>query len=138
MKKTYSEAELKEKANQTFADYPAAKKVYATVDGNIFLQENRANIHVGPKGMVYPFDRPAEAAAEAKGEQAVYPENAVKTVAKVMQAQSLDELEPFKNDERATVQKAVEKRTAELEKIAGDADKKEQEDNAGTGTNTQE
>lgn len=60
---TYSESELKEKAQEVFKQFPNAKEVYATSDGNVFLMENRAKLHAG-KGNVLKVQRDFEAAKE--------------------------------------------------------------------------
>ncbi|GGA84658.1 hypothetical protein GCM10008015_26800 [Flavobacterium palustre] len=111
MKKTYTEAQLKEKANEVFAQFPKANKVFATVDGNVFLQENYANMHAGAKGRVLPFDRPIEAVKEAV--KAPTADEQIKAITAVT---TLEALEPFKADTRKSVMKAIEDKTAELTK----------------------
>lgn len=76
MKKTYKKAELKEKAEEVFKNYPSAKKAFATTDGNVFLMKNRADIHAGKDGQVFDFENEnvkAETPAEtvAKGNKDV-------------------------------------------------------------------
>ena len=51
MKKTYSKAELEKKAKDVFKEYPSAKSLFATTDGQFFLDKNRANLHAGAKEM---------------------------------------------------------------------------------------
>lgn len=111
MKKTYSEEELKESANSVFEQYPNATKVFATVDGNIFLDENRANIHAGAKGRVLPFDKPL--VKEEKADATKNP-SAADQIKAISEVTKLEDLEPFKADSRATVVKAVQDKTAEL------------------------
>lgn len=56
MKKTYSKAELEKKAQDHFKEYPKADKLFATTDGQFFLDENRANLHAGAKGKVIEIE----------------------------------------------------------------------------------
>lgn len=109
MKKTLSESELKELAQGVFEQFPNAKEVYATSDGNIFLSENRANLHAGKDGNVYPFKREEKAAVETQLK-------AVDAVAKIQAATSMEELEAFKTDERKSVKEAFDKKALELTK----------------------
>lgn len=56
--KVYSKSELKDKAKDTFKNFPKAKKVFITTDGQCFLEENRANIHAKPNKLeVVPFSK---------------------------------------------------------------------------------
>lgn len=111
MKKTYSESELQELATGVFEQYPTATTVYATVDGNVFLEKNRAEMHAGNKGRVLPLERPIEKEV-AKAAKPAKAEDLIKAIAEV---KTMEELEPFKTDTRATVIKAVQEKTAELE-----------------------
>jgi len=56
MNKVYSKKELKAKAQEVFEQYPSEDKVFAREDGNIFFNENWAELGRG-KLKVYPFDR---------------------------------------------------------------------------------
>lgn len=111
MKKTYDESELKEIANSVFEQFPNCDKVFATTDGNTFLNKNRAELHAGPKGKVVTIERPIVAEKKEVKEYAI---NATKTVEKVKAATTLEELKQFTEDDRKTVIDAVEKKTAEL------------------------
>ena len=111
MKKTYDESELKELANKVFEQFPNSDKVFATTDGNIFLNKNRAELHAGPKGKILTIERPIETEKKATKEYAL---NSKDTIAKVKAATTLEELKQFTDDERKGVIDAVEKRTAEL------------------------
>ena len=115
MKKAYSESELKDKAAETFEQFPTVNTVHATVDGNVFLDANRARLHAGVEGRVLPFDRPVEA-KEATGDKQPkeYPLNSTNTVKAIKAKQTLEELEQFKDDERKTVIDALEKRKNEI------------------------
>jgi hypothetical protein len=110
MKKTYSESELKGIAQEVFKQYPTSNTVFATVDGNVFLEQNRAEIHAGKKGRVIPFDRPIKK-EEAK-EASTKADDIIKAIAEVT---TIEELEAYKADTRKTVIKAVEDKTAEFE-----------------------
>lgn len=112
MKKTYTEDELKALTNEVFEQYPKANKAFATVDGNVFIEENRANIHAGAKGRVFPFDRPLAKVEKASDTpKAPSAADQIKAIGEVV---NLEGLEAFKMDTRATVVKAVEDKTAEL------------------------
>ena len=56
MNKVYSKKELKAKAQEVFEQYPSEDKVFAREDGNIFFNENLAELGRG-KLKVYPLDR---------------------------------------------------------------------------------
>lgn len=118
MKKTYTEAELKEKAKEVFAQFPKANKVFATVDGNVFLQENYANMHAGAKGRVLPFDRPIDPEKATATTKTPTADDQIKAIGEIT---TLEALEPYKADTRKTVIKAVEDKTAELTAAKGDA-----------------
>ena len=108
MKKSYSEAELKEKASDVFEQFPNAEKAFATADGNVFLERNRAEIHAGPKGQVLEVGRPIKKEEKVSNKA----DDLIKAIAEI---QKLEDLEQFKTDKRATVIKALEEKTAELE-----------------------
>jgi hypothetical protein len=133
--KTYSKSELKKKAAEVFQQYPNAKQLHATVDGNIFLDINRAQLH--SKDTIYTFDRPFEEAAptietpkteapkkdagtkETKAPERISAEDAIKGIG---EAKTLEALEPFAKDKRATVKAAYE---AKLEALNAAPEKKE-------------
>ena len=56
MNKLYSKKELKAKALDVFEQYPSEDKVFAREDGNIFFNENMAELERG-KMKVYPFEK---------------------------------------------------------------------------------
>lgn len=116
--KTYSEEELKELANTTFKQFPNAEHVHATVDGNTFLERNRADIHAGPKGRVFTFDRPivTESEDSNKEKTAKIKLSAEDSIKAIGLAETLEDLKPFETDTRATVVKALQDKKAELEK----------------------
>lgn len=47
--KTFSKEQLVKKAQGEFKNYPKAKSLFATEDGNFFLDSNRAKLHAGTK-----------------------------------------------------------------------------------------
>ncbi|QAA81408.1 hypothetical protein EI546_06545 [Aequorivita sp. H23M31] len=107
-KKTYSEAELTTQAEGVFERFPDATTVFATTDGNVFLDRNRAELHAG-KGRVIAIDRtlPEPEAPEA-------PKMNAKDSIALIQEATLEDLSAFANDERKTVQEAYQNRLAEL------------------------
>lgn len=116
MKKTYSESELKEnQVKAAFKQYPDAKKVFATTDGNVFLNENRANLHAGAKGTVFTFEK---AAKQDTNKQL----NATDTISAIDACETLEALKAFEGDERKTVIEAYNKKRealAEALKVVG-------------------
>lgn len=107
-KKTYSEAELKQKAEPVFDRFTNAESVFATTDGNVFLDRNRAELHAG-KGRVIQFDRPVPT-PEAPEE----PKMTAKDAIALIETAALEDLADFANDQRKTVQEAYQKRLAIL------------------------
>lgn len=122
MKKTYSESELKEnQVKAAFKQYPDAKKVFATLDGNVFLNENRANLHAGAKGTVLTFDSTVKVDKKEKQEtpKAL---SATETIAAIDACETLEALKAFEGDERKTVIEAYNKKSealAEALKVVG-------------------
>lgn len=111
MKKTYSESQLKDLAQTAFEQYPNAKQVFATEDGQCFLMLNRAELHAGPKGKVYPFERETS--------EKVIALNAKDTIAAIKATETLEGLEVYKADERVSVVEAYNKRKVELTVVVG-------------------
>lgn len=107
-KKTYSEAELKQKAEPVFDRFTNAESVFATTDGNVFLDRNRAELHAG-KGRVIQFDRPVPA-PEAPEE----PKMTAKDAIALIETAALEDLAAFADDQRKTVQEAYQKRLEAL------------------------
>jgi hypothetical protein len=116
MKKTYSESELKELANEVFAQFPTATEAFATTDGNIFLRKNHAALHAGPQGRIILVQRPivseSTEAAETENKPGM---NVPDTIAAIKKATTLNDLEPYATDTRLTVIKAVELRKKAIE-----------------------
>ena len=69
---TFSIEELKLRA-QGVIEKNGLKVVYATEDGQIFFDENRANLHASGKMEVYPFRREVAAQKETSEEDAATP-----------------------------------------------------------------
>lgn len=112
---------MEKKANKVFAQYPNAKQVFATADGNCFLLENRAKMHAGPKGTVVPFDRPIEKQEESQEDStgktvSTTPTKAVDVIAAINKAETLEALKAFESDKRATVVAAFKAKADELTK----------------------
>ena len=69
---TISIEELKERAQKVMQENKL-KVVYATEDGQIFFDENRANLHASGKMEVYPLRREVAAQKETSEEGAATP-----------------------------------------------------------------
>lgn len=106
------EAKIKENVAKAFKNFPETDTVYATSDGQVFLNKNRAELHATPKGRVQTFTR-GVSEQEKSAETNVVP-NAKTTVEAIKQVATLEELKAFENDSRKTVIEALEKRKAEL------------------------
>jgi hypothetical protein len=65
-KKTYSKSELAKKAVDVFKTYPTAEKIFASNDGQFFLEENRAALHAKSlkKGQYFEIENEGEASAD--------------------------------------------------------------------------
>ena len=107
-KKTYTEAELQKAAEGALKSYPHADRVFATTDGNVFLDRNRAELHAG-KGRVVQINRPLPQ-PEAPEEPAINAKEAIKQIGTA----TLEELAAFADDTRKTVREAYQKRLVEL------------------------
>lgn len=117
MKKTYSKAELEKKAQAVFKDYPKANKVFATTDGQFFLDENRANLHAGAKGKVIEISNDgtdednADNSNKPKSAEALI--NEAKTIETIEAVEAAKEVEA-KGKNRSTVIAAYDARIEEL------------------------
>lgn len=115
MKKTYSREELIVLAKPTIEQY-GVNRVYATADGQMFLLENRAQLHAG-KGVVYEIHTD-EAGVSQEEEPAA--ELTVKEIEKaVKETADLDLLAMMLSDEvagknRKTAVQAITERMDEL------------------------
>ena len=112
-KKIFTKDQLQKKADATFKQYPNAKQVFATSDGNVFLELNRANIHAG-KGTVVTFDRPLEKESDDSKKDVLQLPAAKDQIASIKAAKTAEQLEAFKTDERKSVVTALEEKLKEL------------------------
>lgn len=111
MNKTYSESELEGFAQKTFEQYPTAKEIFVTEDGQCFLMKNRAELHAGAKGKVYTFEKKTEA------EKPAPKMNAKDTIAAIKAAETLEALAAFSADDRKSVVEAYNKRKLKLDQV---------------------
>lgn len=107
--KTYLEVELKDKAKAAFDRFKNADSLFATTDGNLFLSQNRAELHAGKQGRVITIDRPLPEPETPEAPKM----NAKEAIAQIADA-SLEALAAFADDERKTVQEAYKNRLEEL------------------------
>lgn len=112
--KTISKKELAVKAAEVLKMYPNQKEVFATTDGQVFLDKNRAELHAKPnKLQAYPFDRFGVSAESSDAPE--YDKNAKDTIADVRVLETVEELEVLKTGEgRKTVLASIEDRLKEL------------------------
>lgn len=121
MKKTFSQQELKQKADEVFEQYPTAQQLYATVDGNIFLMKNRAELH-SLKDKVYIFDRPLVVEAKKAKEKDNKDQGdkkltkALDIIAFIEKAEKLDDIKVYADDTRSTVKAAYDAKAEALVK----------------------
>lgn len=118
MKKTYSKADLEKKAQGVFKDYPKADKVFATTDGQFFLDENRANLHAGAKGKVIEIANEGTSEGEST-KDTIKPKSAEDLITEAKAIETIDLVEVAKEIEakgknRTTVIAAYDARIAEL------------------------
>lgn len=93
---------------KAFQKFPQATEAFETQDGQVFLNENRANLHAGPKGTVKKH---------SKSEVVETPEKkitAVDAIEKINKAETVDELKPFEGDTRKTVIEAYNEKLEAL------------------------
>ena len=104
------EKDIKKIVAETFEKFPTTDTVYATKDGNVFIEENRAKLHAGKDGKYSTHQRIITAVEET------VPMRTVKElVAESKEVTAVDDLQKYVHGEtRKTVLDAVEKRTAEL------------------------
>ena len=121
MKKTYSKAELEKKAKDVFKEYPSAKSLFATTDGQFFLDKNRANLHAGAKGNVIEIENEFEAHSKSnsKDSDSIKPKSADTLIEEAKTIESIDLVELAKEVEakgknRKTVIEAYDTRMEEL------------------------
>lgn len=116
MKKTYSDKELEQIANKAFKNYTNAEQLFMTVDGQAFLNENRARLNVGAKGKIVKVINQNFGVTE---DQDTIPTKA-KELVKFAKTASLEvseaqlALETSKDEPRSTVIDALKARISEL------------------------
>lgn len=109
--KTLSKKDLQEKADKVFQQFPTAKKVFATVDGNVFLQKNRAELH--SKDTIYKFER--QSSSNQAGKQKIL--SKAKDIIEFIQgATDLESILPYADDTRSTVIEAYTLKAGEMAK----------------------
>lgn len=111
-KNTYSEAELKEKAQPVLDAHKQTNEVYATTDGNVFLLKNRAELHAG-EGRVICISRPLQKAESSAPKNEM---TAKETIKHIEEAEDFESIARFADDDGKTVQAAY---TAKLEELGG-------------------
>jgi hypothetical protein len=123
--KRYSKNQLEQKAEGIFKKYPLATKLYATSDGQFFLEENRADLHVkGKKLSVVKVEKPIEP-SNPEGKENTGDEKqtiSIKDLKPIVKAMTdkealtkMLEEEKALEDPRKSAIKLFEKRIAELE-----------------------
>lgn len=125
--KTYSKKELEKLAQKVFEQYPTSNQVFATVDGNIFLHKNRAELH--SKDTIYTFDRPGKAVEPTDDTDSTGSDTKVdyrEAIKAIKEAETLEAIKPFAEDDRKSVKAAYDAKKKELE--AAEAATKLQED----------
>lgn len=102
--------DIKKIVVETFKKFPTVNTVYSTLDGNVFIEENRAKLHAGLSGKYTAHERSAEEKPEG------VPQRSVKELtAEIKEISTVEDLQKYVTGEtRKTVLEAVEKRTAEL------------------------
>ena len=93
---------------KAFQKFPNATKVFETPDGQVFLNENRANLHAGPKGVVKTHSKSDVA---EKVEKKI---TAVEAIDKINEAETVEDLKPFEGDTRKTVIEAYNEKLEAL------------------------
>ena len=101
--------ELRQESASIFAQFPTASTLYATRDGQFFLDQNRAKLHAG-RGQVVDIHKDEDDTEEG---QAIAL-NAKETAKQIMEVKTIAELEAYANDQRVAVKKAYDRRLAEL------------------------
>lgn len=117
---------IKNKVDETFKMFPDVDVLYATSDGNVFINKNYAELHANNnKGMnIETFVRPKE-----KEVVNIKPKSAEQLIKEITEVTSLEDLQNYVPGEtRKTVLKAIEDRTNQL--IASDDTTGSEDENA--------
>lgn len=109
--KQLSKTEIENNVAETFNEFPQTNKLYATLDGNVFIEENRAKLHATIKGQVLVFNRPNEAAEDKETIKLL---SAKEAIALIEVADSLEDIEPYRADDRKSVKAAFDKKLQEI------------------------
>jgi len=102
---------------ETFEKFPAENTLYATADGNVFIDENRAQLHAGVNGKYTTHTRVVE-------QKALEPKKktAAELIAEIKEVETLEALQEYVADEkRKSVLEAIEERTAELVEVTAES-----------------
>lgn len=134
MKKSYTKAELATKAKAVFKNNTKAKAVFATTDGNIFLSQNRADLHAGADGKVFEIEnenapeKPKAEKSTQKGNK-VSPAKAAKAlVIKIGTLATVEEVKAVTERATAKTVKAAAKARIEELNAASNAGASSQEE----------
>lgn len=93
---------------KAFQKFPHATEAFETPDGQVFLNENRANLHAGPKGTVKTHKKSELNKTDDKKI------TAVEAIEKINAAETVEELTPFEGDTRKTVIEAYNEKLEAL------------------------
>lgn len=109
MQKKYSKSELEKQANAYFSENGDLSQVFCTTDGQIFLEENRADLHAKSeeKMAVFAFQNPkgeevektAPKAKAGKASKAKTEKEEVKEIPAPAEEQEVDNAEKGNEDE---------------------------------------
>lgn len=103
--------DIKTIVNETFSKFPTVDTVYSTSDGNVFIEENRAQVHAGKDGKYFTHQRGPEV------DQTTPQRGSKELIAEIKEVKTLEDLEQYvANENRATVLAAIEKRKTEIQK----------------------
>lgn len=106
-------------AADIFKANPALEKFHQTSDGQAFYNDSDARLHAKTlKDKTVKVVNKGDAQATAAEDKKVKPASATDVIAAIEAAETLEALEAYKGDTRATVVAAFEKKTAELTKPA--------------------
>ena len=119
---------IKNKVDETFKMFPDVDVLYATSDGNVFINKNYAELHANNnKGMnIEKFVRPKENLVVN-----IKPKSAEQLIKEITEVTSLEDLQNYVPGEtRKTVLKVIEDRTNQL--IASDTEENKNAENSNT------
>ncbi|HZH70326.1 MAG TPA: hypothetical protein VFD80_07755 [Flavobacteriaceae bacterium] len=106
--------DIKKIVAATFEKFPTVDTLYSTLDGNVFIEENRAELHAGLSGKYTTHERTGEDKTEVPPQR-----SAKELIAEIKEISIVEDLQKYVTDEtRKSVLQAVENRIAELTKTA--------------------